>query len=239
MNYPMEDVKLELIEIITHCCDVKTFRFELKNEIPYKPGQYLIFTLNINGKDIPKAFSISSSPTEKGYIEFTKKLTDSDYSKALDQLTVGLKYAVRLPLGKFTFQGEHHKVAFLSGGIGVTPIRSIFKYATDKGLSSDIILLYSSRTPEYLTFRNDFALMQKTNKNLKIVYTLTNCSEKVEGCHIGTIDDHLVKLEISDYPERIFYICGPPGMVSALRTMLIGKLSVLPEKIITEDFLGY
>jgi len=235
----MGNVNLELIEIITHCCDVKTFRFELKNGISYKPGQYLIFSLNIGGQVVSKAFSISNSPTEKGYIEFTKKLTDSDYSKALNQLTVGSEYALCLPLGKFTFDGEYPKVAFLSGGIGVTPIRSILKYATDNQLSSNIVLFYSSRSPEYLIFRNDFTLMQKLNKNLKIVYTLTDCLEKVQGCHTGIIDEHLVKLEIPDYRERIFYICGPPGMVSAMRTMLIGQLSVLPEKIITEDFVGY
>jgi ferredoxin-NADP reductase len=235
----MEEMKLELIEIITHCCDVKTFRFELIKEVFYKPGQYLIFTLNIGAKVVSKAFSISSSPTEKGYIEFTKKVTDSDYSKALDRLVVGQQYQVRLPAGQFTFTGEYPKIAFLSGGIGITPIRSILKYATDRQLSSRITLLYSSRTPEYLTFRNDFTLMQKVNKNLKIVYTLTNCTEKVQGCHIGIINEELVKLEIPDYEERVFYVCGPPGMVSAMRAMLVDELSVSPKKVITENFIGY
>lgn len=235
----MENVKLELIEVITHCCDVKTFRFALPKEIPYKAGQYLIVTLRINGKDVPKAFSISSSPTEKGYIEFTKKLTGSEFSNRLNNLKPGDTCFIRLPMGKFTLHGEYEKIAFLSGGIGITPIRGICKYATDAKLPADIVVLYSSRTPEYLIFRNDFAVMEKEGKNLRVVYTLTHCNEKVSGCRLGVIDARVIKEEIPDYAERKFFICGPAGMVEAMKITLLNKLLILPTNIITEDFTGY
>ncbi|MBI5873453.1 MAG: xylene monooxygenase [Candidatus Omnitrophica bacterium] len=235
----MQNLELELIEVITHCCDVKTFRFELVGGVSYKPGQYLVLALDIDGKNISKAFSISSSPTEKGYIEFTKKITDSLFSRKLDSLEIGRAYQIRMPMGKFTFEGEYSRAAFLSGGIGITPIRSIFKYCTDMSVASSLALFYSSRTPEYLIFRNDFNTMQKVNKNLKIVYTLTDCDEKVEGCRTGYVDDELVKQELPDYRERVFYICGPPAMVDAMRSMLLNKLSIPVQKIITEDFVGY
>ena len=232
-------MQLELIEIITHCCDVKTFRFAIEEDIPFKPGQYLVLTLDSNGKKVSKAFSISNSPTEKGYIEFTKKLSESDFSKALNTLEIGRDYSLRLPLGKFTFIGEYPKAAFLSGGIGITPIRSIFKYAADKKLSSSLILLYSSRSPEYLIFRNDFSLMQKENKNLKITYTLTNCNDKISGCRTGRINDRMMQEEIPDYKERKFFLCGPPAMVEELLLVLENKLLVPEENILTENFIGY
>lgn len=246
----MEEFKLELIEIVTHCCDVKTFRFALDEDIHFRPGQYLILTLRLNGKGVSKPFSISNSPTEKGYIEFTKKLTESEFSKSLNKLEIGQSCSIRLPFGKFTpfhptdvtgltFGGEFKKCAFLSGGIGITPIRSIFKYATDKKLSSSLILLYSSRTPEYLIFKNDFAIMQKENKNIKVVYTLTHCDEKIAGCRVGFINEEMIKEEVPDYPERKFFICGPVQMVSDMRIMLLDKLSVLEANIFTEDFIGY
>jgi ferredoxin-NADP reductase len=235
----MEHFKLELIEIITHCCDVKTFRFELSGDIFFKPGQYLILTLNINGKDVSKAFSISNSPTEKGYVEFTKNISNSDFSRALNNLTIGHVYQLRLPIGKFTFEGEFPKAAFLSGGIGITPIRSIFKYAADKQLSSSMVLLYSSSTLEYLTFRSDFNVMQEANKNLKVIYTLTQCNEKVEGCRVGYIDGDMVKEEIPDYAQRIFFICGPPAMVNAMQDMLLDNLAIPQDHIVIEHFLGY
>lgn len=235
----MENLQLELIEVITHCCDVRTFRFEMPRDIDYKPGQYLVLTLNIAGRDVSKAFSLSSSPTEKGYIEFTKKISDSAFSLALDALKVGCSCSIRMPMGKFTFEGEYPKAAFLSGGIGITPIRSIFKYATDKALDSNLVLLYSSRTPEYLIFRNDFKVMQASNRNIRTIYTLTHCNDRVQGCRIGYIDEELIKKELPDYRERMFYVCGPPAMVDTMRSMLINKLALPQEKIIIEDFVGY
>jgi ferredoxin-NADP reductase len=85
----MENRQLELMEIVTHCCDVKTFRFSLEEDVPYEPGQYLVLTLTIGGRPVSKAFSISSSPTERGFIQFTKKLSNSPFSRALEALQVG------------------------------------------------------------------------------------------------------------------------------------------------------
>ncbi|MFH0877936.1 MAG: FAD-dependent oxidoreductase [Candidatus Omnitrophota bacterium] len=160
-----ERLNCQLTEIITHCCDVKTFRFALERDIAFEPGQYLTLMLPVEGKAVTKVFSISNSPIEKGYVQFTKKISSSGFSKALLELKISQRFDLNLPMGKFTFTGEYPKVAFLSGGIGITPIRSIFKYATDTELASNLILLYSSRTPEYLIFRNDFDLMQKANQN--------------------------------------------------------------------------
>jgi len=235
----MDNRPLELIEIVTHCCDVKTFRFALQEDVPYDPGQYLVLTLPIGGRQVSKAFSISSSPTEKGFIQFTKKLSGSPFSRALESLQIGQTCAVRFPMGNFTFTGQYAKAAFLIGGIGITPVRSILKYATDMKLTSSLVLLYSSRTPEYLIFRNELLALQKENNHLRVLYTLTECAENIEGCLKGYIDDDLVRQEIQDYPERIFYTCGPPAMVDAMRKMLMNKLAVPEDKIITEDFIGY
>jgi len=235
----METYSLRLLEIVEEGPDVRTFRFEEKRGGLYKPGQYLILTLSVSGKETPKAFSISSSPTERGFIQFTKKVTDSAFSKTLCQLKVGDVCDVRYPMGAFTFEGEHPKVAFLSGGIGITPLRSICKNATDRQLASDIVLLYSSRTPEYLIFRHDFDEMARVNRNLKVIYTLTDCTEPIEGCRRGHIDDPMVAREIPDYAQRVFYICGPPGMVDAMRSMLQDKLALPADKVVTENFVGY
>jgi ferredoxin-NADP reductase len=235
----MNNAPLELIKIVTHCCDVKTFRFALSEDVAFKPGQYLVATLPVDGKDVSKALSISSSPTEKGYIEFTKKISNSGFSQQLLKLEAGQRVAVRFPMGRFTFEGEHPKAVFLSGGIGITPIRSIFKNATDKKLSTRLTLLYSSRTPEYLIFKKDFEAMARQNPLIKLVYTLTQCDQKVEGCRAGYIDPDMIKEEVPDFAQCVFYICGPPAMVDAMKTMLLIKLQLPVSQIITEDFVGY
>lgn len=223
--------------------------FKTKEDANFKPGQFFFVTIKIDGEEKTKHFSFSNSPTEKDYIEFTKRITDSDYSKALDKLKAGDWAKLKMPLGKFTpfrdlsltgltFEGEYPKIAFLSGGIGITPIRSICKFATDKKLSTDIVLLYGNRAEEDIAFRDDFAEMQKNNKNMRVIYTLDNASEQWKG-RTGHINDEMVTGEIPDFKKRVFYICGPPKMVEVLVDILKGKLSVEKDKIKTENFIGY
>ena len=76
-------------EIVPRTVNVKSFRFPKPEALDYKPGQFLLMTLKSGGQEMMKPFSISSSPTEKEHIEFTKKLTDSEFSTALNGLKVG------------------------------------------------------------------------------------------------------------------------------------------------------
>lgn len=235
----MAKFDLELVQVITHYCDIKTFRFALAGDIAFKPGQFMTLTLSVGGKALSKAFSMSNSPSEKGYVEFTKKISESDYSRALERMVIGEKYPVQLPFGAFTFEGEFPRVAFLCGGIGIAPVRSMIKYATDMHSGTDMVLLYSSRNPECLVFQSDFAVMQRQNPRLRLFYTLTRCAENVEGCRLGSIDEEMIRAEISDFLERIFYVCGPPTMVHAFRSLLLDTLKVPPAQVKTEEFQGY
>jgi ferredoxin-NADP reductase len=49
----------------------------------------------------------------------------------------------------------------------------------------------------------------------------------------------MIRQEIPDYAERKFFLCGPPGMVGAMRSMLTDMLAVPGNGIITENFSGY
>ena len=73
----------QIKEIIPRTTDVTSYRFPRPSELNYKPGQYFMITIKQDGKELTHHFSFSSSPTEKEDIEFTKKLTDHEYSVAL------------------------------------------------------------------------------------------------------------------------------------------------------------
>jgi len=146
-----------------------------------------------------------------------------------------------MPYGSFTFEGEYEKIAFLSGGIGITPIRSMCKFATDTGLPTDIVLLYGNNREEDIIFRQDFDEMQSVNKNLRVVYTLTSpdIDKKSWQGRSGYIDDEMIKEEIPDYKERVFYVCGAPGIVENLVNILKDRLGIQENKIRLENFVGY
>lgn len=231
----------EVLNIIQRTHNVKSFRFRIKEDVDFKPGQFFFVTLKIDETERTKHFSFSNSPTEKGYVEFTKRITDSEFSKALERLKAGDWTRLKMPYGSFTFEGEYEKIAFLSGGIGITPIRSICKFAADSMLPTDMVLLYGNNREEDIIFRQDLDNMQSVNKNLRIVYTLTSSDidRKIWKGRTGYIDDTMIKEEMPDYTERIFYICGPPRMVESLINILRNKLGVQQDKIRIENFSGY
>jgi glycine betaine catabolism B len=117
------------------------------------------------------------------------------------------------------------KLAFLAGGVGITPFRSMAKYMIDSGEKRDAVLLYSASSETELSFQQLFS--QAERSGLKTFY-VTN----------GYLDQLKIKTLLPDFAERRFYISGPYGFVQAVETALL-KLGVGSGEIITDYFPGY
>jgi glycine betaine catabolism B len=232
------EVKATVSQIIERTYNVKSVRLKTEEEVAFKAGQFMSVTLE-SVEEQQRYLSLSNSPTEIGYLEFTKKITESDFSKFLDNLKPGANVKIKYPLGNFTLEDHPaRKIAFLSGGIGITPIRSICKDTADRKLDSDIVLLYANRSVKDIVFKEDFAAMQNSGLKIKVVHVL---GEEAPGldCVVGKIDSGLITKEIADYTERKFFLCGPPSMVEAMRKILSEELYVSADNIVTENFKGY
>lgn len=228
--------ELKVLEIIKRTHDVKSFRFPRPEGFDYKPGQYILVSLTVDGSLVTKPLTLSSSPTED-HIEFTKKLTGHPFSNVLDNMKIGDSAVISGPFGKMTFEGEHEKVVLLSGGIGITPMISICKYCTDMHIDSNIVLIYSNKTEKDLVFKKELDEMMHSNSNLKIVYTLTRASESWRG-YKERISDKMIINEVPDYMERRFYICGPPEMVHSMEETL-ASMNIQKEMVKKELLTGY
>jgi len=224
-------------DVIPRTYNVKSFRFERPTSLSFKPGQYMFFTLKIGEQEARKPFSISSSPTESSHIEFTKKLTGHPFSNRLDVLKPGDPVTIDAPYGNFTFAGESERIGLLSGGVGITPLRSICKYCADMKLNTKVTLLYGNRTEEDIVFRQDLEQMRLQNGNFKLVLTLNEPRTSWEG-YTRNIDAEMIKKEIPDYHETVFYVCGPPAMVQAMGNLL-KTLDILDQNVKKENFAGY
>ncbi len=224
-------------EIIKRAYNVKSFRFRRPKTFDFKAGQYITVTLESDGKKTSKPFSISSSPSEKDHIEFTKKLTGHEFSNLLDSMKKGDKALINGPFGKMTFKGEFEKIALLSGGIGITPMISICKYSTDMKLSTDIMLICSNKTEEDMIFVEELEEKKNENPNLEVFNTLTRASESWTGCRERICESMIIR-EVPDYPERVFYVCGPPPMVDAMIKML-HDMKIPDSMIHKESLIGY
>lgn len=226
-----------LMETIPRTEDVLSFLFLRPGGFEYLAGQYIMVELEINGYKVRKPFTISSAPSNKEYIEFTKKLTGHEFSNALSLLQPGDTIGIEGPFGKMTYSGEYDKIALISGGIGITPMISISRYCTDKGMDTDIVMISSNKTEQDIAFEDELEIMQKHNPNLKVVHTLTRASNDWAGCRERVCESMILR-EIPDYRDRMFYLCGPPTMVKAVREILY-EMAIDKAKVKYELFTGY
>ena len=102
-------------------------------------------------------------------------------------------------------------------------------------------MLYGNNAESDIIFKDDLDDMQRRSKNFRAVYTLTSpdIDKKAWPGRTGYIDGRVIKEEIPDYKDRVFYICGPPKMVEALKGELKNTLGVQEDKIRIENFSGY
>jgi glycine betaine catabolism B len=243
--------------------DVISFKFSKQvdlgegktNKTPfnYTAGQFAFFDIGGVYND-PKGpirhFTISSSPTEN-FIMFSTRIRDSPYKKRLSTLEEGTKVKIRGPEGQFVLHQDYSKPAvFLSGGIGVTPFRTMIKYATDKQLPLKIVMFDSNRNRDNILFRKEFDDWAIINRNLKIIYTVSEedhhgqqssiANEDWKG-EYGRIDKAMILkyLDTNTLNNSIFYICGPPSMLKAMQALLEEELEIPKEQIRVEEFTGY
>src|SRR4026208_911836 len=183
--------------------DVTSFKFSKQSDqgqdktplLNYTAGQFAFFDIGGVYND-PKGpirhFTISSSPTEN-FIMFSTRIRDSPYKKRLSILKDGTKVKVRGPEGQFVLHVDYSKPAvFLSGGIGVTPFRSMIKYASDKRLPVRIVLLASNRDEANILYKGEFDKWALENKNFQPVYTLTDEISSAWSGERGKIDRNMI-----------------------------------------------
>jgi ferredoxin-NADP reductase len=224
-----------VIEVIQRTPDVKSVRFEKPQGFSYLAGQYVVLVLGNSSDPMKKPFTLSSSPTE-GFLEITKKLTGHPFSNALAALKPGDKVSINGPYGEFIFHEEYENIGMLSGGIGITPLRSMIKYLVDKKLKNNIILLYSNSSENDIAFREELEDAQKKHPNIKIIDTITRPGPDWKGV-TGRINAEMVKKFIPDYRERTFFTCGPTKMVESM-VSLLEELEIPEKQIKREIFPG-
>jgi ferredoxin-NADP reductase len=191
-------------------------------------------------------FTIASSPTEN-FIMISTRIRDTLYKKRLASLEEEAKVKVRRPEGKFVLHEDYSKpVVFLSGGIGVTPFRSMIKNATDRQLPVKIVMFDSNRNEQNILYKNEFDEWVNTNQNLKIIYTITgdepsSLSANEWKVEHGRIDKSMLAkyLTKKELDNSIYYTCGPPGMINVVQTLLQKDLQIPKDRIKIEEFTGY
>lgn len=220
---------------------VKRFIFDPEEKISYKAGQFAFFDFTLEGKEHSKHFTLSNSPENKE-IELTTVIRDSEYKKALDMLEKGHEVFIRGIDGDFTLE-EGRAVAFLSGGIGITPVKSMLEHAADLSIGIEAKLFYSNRKKNAISYKGHIDDLKEKLQDLDIIHTLTDLSAEEEkeawDGETGYIDAPMINRYIGEAEKYIFYISGPPDFNDSMKKMLQEEMGVKKENIKAENFSGY
>ncbi|MBI2653948.1 FAD-dependent oxidoreductase [Candidatus Woesearchaeota archaeon] len=232
------NLKFPVIETKQETHDVKSIKLDFdENKFDYKSGQYMIVELETGDEENTHPLSIASSPSED-FLLFSTKASQSSFKQKFNSLKVGDKVKMKGPMGIFVLKEDAKEVVLLGGGIGITPFRNMIKYSCDKKLPIKLTLLYSNKTPDDIVYKDEWAVFEGQNPNLKVVNTVTDYQGADWKGKTGRINEEMIREFCNDINNTIFYICGPPGMVDALSNLL-KTMNIPQQNIKVEKFVGY
>jgi ferredoxin-NADP reductase len=220
------------------------FHFERPPDFQFVAGQFVDVTLidppETDEEGDYRSFTIASAPSEEDLMIATR-MRSTAFKRVLKMLRAGSEIKLEGPFGNLVLHQDSTRPAvFLTGGIGVTPFRSISIDSARKKLPHRLWMFYSNRRPEDAAFLDELLSLQNENTNFNFVPTMTKSQESRiswDG-ERGSIDKNMLEKYLDGLEGPIYYIAGPPGMVSGMRKLL-GEAGLKGSDIRSEEFTGY
>ena len=233
--------QLRVESIVNETPAVRTYRLRSPGDgdlpIIYLPGQFLNVAFAVGGARMNRSYSISSSPTVRGYVELSiKRENRGAVSRHIhDLVKEGDEIEAGGPVGTFTFTGsEADSIVLISAGVGITPMMSIARYLTERAWPGDIYFIYSCRTSVDFIFAKAIVTLERQNPRLHVVVTMSDPGPEWEG-RKGRITKELLMQSVPDLVSRRIHLCGPPAMMDTTKALLT-EIGVPPNQLKTEAF---
>lgn len=201
----------------------------------YLPGQWIEVSAQIDGVLHTSGYSATTAPNQAGRVGLAIKNSASHQTtRWLHQLHEGDCLNISRGQGPFVFlpdMGED--IVLIGGGVGVTPLLSIFRYVRDYSPETHATLFYSVSHPDEILFREELEQASRQHNNLSLEITVTQACAGWSG-QTGRINK-LKLAALNTAPDSLFYLCGPPGMVDDMEKFL-RELGVHTSRIIFEKW---
>ena len=220
-----------------------TFRFAKPAEWTYRAGQFIDITLldppETDAEGNMRGFSISSAPSED-VIMVTTRLRDTAFKRVLQAMPLGTPAKIEGPFGDLRLHHAVRPAVVLTGGIGITPFRSILiETVCSGGLSYPVFLFYANRRPEDAAFLDELGELAALDTNLTFIPTMSGLGGANSWTgERGRIDAWMLGRHLAGVTDAIYYLTGPPALVQGLRKLLLAG-GIDEDDIRTEEFTGY
>lgn len=187
-----------------------------------------------------RTFSIASAPQD-AELEIAMRQTDTSFKHYLATAKAGSPVQIEGPYGDLALHEDANRPAvFLAGGIGVTPFRSMVLDASNRGLQHRLFLFYSNRKPEDAAYLAELRELEQKNPRFKLIAVFTEGEAVPRSTTVehGYITAEMIAKHAGDLAAPIFYVAGPPAMVSAMEGVL-KSAGVNQRNVRAEKFVGY
>jgi predicted ferric reductase len=201
------------------------------DQFPAEAGQFAIWRF-MDRKRWWQAhpFSISAIPDGRRLRITVKNI--GDFSSNIYALKPGTPILVDGPFGKFIERPRNPRVLLIAGGIGITPIRPLAEEMADDGF--DVRVLYRAHSEGDVVFKKELEELSSRENSVRVDYLLTQASGSRRSRDTWFSTASLAAL-VPDIIDRVIYVCGPVGMMAAVRSSL-EALGIPPSQIRTEVF---
>ena len=212
-NDPLIPMLAQVTAIRVDTPDVKTFRVvDLNGRKPFEhiPGQCAMLSMPGVGEAL---FSITSSPTEPEYLEFSIKKCGC-VTSWLHAMEPGQQITLRGPYGNgfpvdTDFAGKD--LLFIAGGIGLAPLHSVINYCRHYRQNyGKIDIVYGSRSREDLVDFQEILEQWCAEEGISVHLTIDRAQEGWDG-HVGFVPNYVKELGFST--DKTVVMCGPPVMI--------------------------
>ena len=239
---PQGRFKFTLVRIEQIAADCFEFVLKPDRKFDFRPGQYLDWTLDVRQADDRgnrRPFTIASAPSD-GDVRVGVKFypRSSAFKRALAAMKPGdVIYGSQLA-GAFTLPNDPaEKLAFIAGGIGVTPFRSMVRDLIGRKDRRSAVLIYGANKADEIAYADLFEQAER-ELGLRTVYVVADGAAPSPSARRGLIDAALIQREVPDFLDRTFYVSGPWVMVSQFRRVL-KAMGVARTRIKVDFFPGF
>jgi ring-1,2-phenylacetyl-CoA epoxidase subunit PaaE len=209
LTFRIKKIKLETLESYTF------YLQEVNGKtISYRAGQFLTLLLNINGREVRRSYSLSSTPGIDKELSFTvKRVMNGEVSRYLtDNLKEGDLLQTLLPAGRFTINYYNEELfVFVAAGSGITPVFALIKDLLSHPIQGKILLIYQNRNEETSIFRKELLLLQEGYRgkfSIMEIFSQPINHELPARRLNNTLFEQVVKQNVSTSSIQ-FYVCGP------------------------------
>ena len=190
----------------------------------YRPGQYIsVRVRDPEHGTTMRNYSLSDMPNGK-YLRISVKRERVDEKDTPDgyvstylhtMISIGSVLEVAPPFGTFVLSEIYDTkmpLIFIAGGIGITPLLSMAKYALKSMAGRDVLLLHCCKTPEVQPFLQELSSLGSLNPRFEMLcfYEAIPDQSKLGDTSFvkGLFSPNYIRERFSSFDAE-YYVCGP------------------------------